>query len=190
MGRALSAVWLLTLVACASEPPAQPPAAAPPAQAAPVPLKSGAPTASGDYAREVDDLLRTLTGAGAPDSPRDEAPSGAPRRVVDTIAPVSPAIAEASSRAARAAAYEENLATCLDGRFSAFCDHAQLARSDAARVRQAEHEANLATCIDPEWQHLCRPELLPEAYEPSGGTPIRGQDAGGAPAVAPTGSMP
>ena len=73
--------------------------------------------------------------------------------------------------AAERAAYQENLDVCLDGRFSAFCDHAQLTADDAARVREAEYQANLVTCIDPEWQHLCRSELLPATVPSTGHAP-------------------
>ena len=74
------------------------------------------------------------------------------------------------------ASYEENLQTCLDGRFPAFCDHSKLSAYDAARVDTAEREANFVTCIDPQWQHLCRPELLPgsdtdPANSPNAGPP-------------------
>ena len=64
------------------------------------------------------------------------------------------------------ASYQENLDTCLDGRFPAFCDHDKLTSLDAARAREAEYQANQVTCIDPEWQHLCRPELLPDGAPP------------------------
>jgi hypothetical protein len=60
------------------------------------------------------------------------------------------------------ASYHENLRTCLDGRFWAFCDHALLTAADAVSVARAEREANFTTCIDPAWQHLCRPDLLPD----------------------------
>jgi hypothetical protein len=89
------------------------------------------------YRQEVDELFRALA---------EEAASGG--------APAAP------SRTTRAA-YDENLAICLDGRWFAFCDHERLSRDDKARVAGAEHTANQVTCIDPEWQHLCRPELLP-----------------------------
>jgi hypothetical protein len=29
-------------------------------------------------------------------------------------------------------------------------------------MARAEREANFTTCIDPAWQHLCRPDLLPD----------------------------
>lgn len=181
MGRFVSAVWFLALTACSSDAPA-PPAAAPPAEpaAAPAPLGRAAPSAPGDYADEVDDLLQSLTGGPATAAP-PPVPSGAPRRMVPTIAPGSPATAEA-----RLNAYEENLTACLDGRFPAFCDHALLTGPDAARVQQAEHDANLTTCIDPQWQHLCNPGLLPA----TGGVSLTAPNAGAAPAGAPAKLLP
>jgi hypothetical protein len=46
---------------------------------------------------------------------------------------------------AQRAAYQENLAACLDGRFPAFCDHRRLTSYDVSRVREAEYQASLVT---------------------------------------------
>ena len=105
-----------------------------PAPATPVPV---------DYERELDDLFRAL----AEQDDRHGRAAGS---------------AAAMTSPAAKAAYDENLAICLDGRWFAFCDHELLTVADASRVRSAEYQANQVTCIDPEWQHLCRPELLPE----------------------------
>jgi hypothetical protein len=135
-----------------------------------------AATPRGEYTEEVDALLHALgrnsaqSGSVAPaEGTRSES-----RAVTYTIPRVTRVIPEADARAAERAAYQDNLKTCLDGRFPAFCDHGKLDSFDAARVREAEHQANLVTCIDPVWQHLCRPELLPA------NTPLP------APAAAPT----
>jgi hypothetical protein len=117
----------------------------------------------GAYIQEVDALLHSLGRHGAKSG--SVAPAEGThfesRAVTDTIPRVTREIPEADARAAERAAYQDNLKTCLDGRFPAFCDHGKLDPFDAARVREAEYQANLVTCIDPVWQHLCRPELLP-----------------------------
>ena len=46
-------------------------------------------------------------------------------------------------------------------------------------VSTAEYQANLAICIDPQWQHLCRPELLPDNTRVTAYAPRRQEDAGG-----------
>jgi hypothetical protein len=122
--------------AAPSAPVADPPVSTrdlpPPATPAPV-----------DYRRELDELFRAL-------AERDDRHGRASGSAAATTSP------------AAEAAYGENLATCLDGRWSAFCDHERLSPYDHARVIGAEYRANQATCIDPRWQHLCRPELLPD----------------------------
>ena len=90
---------------------------------------------------------------------------------------VSRQIPAADPYAAQRAAYQENLTTCLDRRYPAFCDHDRLTAYDTQQVSAAEYQANLAICIDPQWQHLCRPELLPDntrvtAYAPRQAEPI------------------
>jgi hypothetical protein len=139
--------------------------------------------ARGGYAQEVDDLFRALDAEdGRPAPTQAKAPGQPNRQVIYTIAPVSPEIAAAEMQEAQQRAYDENLTGCLDGRFPAFCDHAQLTPYDAARVQRAEYEANLATCLDPEWQHLCRPELLPPSYGSEVSAPVP-PEAGIAPAT-------
>ena len=75
-----------------------------------------------------------------------------------TIPRVTRVIPEADARDTTRAAYQDNLETCLDGRFPAFCDHGKLDTLDAARAREAEYQANLVTCIDPVWQGGLRRE--------------------------------
>ena len=163
---------LALLAACTGEPRAPtPPAfsiAPPPTSTTPPPPKHPAATPREAYTEEVDALFHALG--------RDTAPSGSvasaegtrseSRAVTYTIPRVTREIPEADARATERAAYRDNLETCLDGRFPAFCDHGRLDAFDAARVQEAEYQANLVTCIDPVWQHLCRPELLP------GNTPL------------------
>ena len=117
----------------------------------------------GTYTEEVDALLHWLGRNAAPSgsvAPAEGTRAKAPA-VTYTIPRVTRDIPEADARDTARAAYQDNLETCLDGRFPAFCDHGELDILDAARVREAEYQANLVTCIDPAWQHLCRPELLP-----------------------------
>ena len=179
MGRIAPVLFLLALAACASGPPPalpQPRPVAPPAvSAAPAPRQvSPTSAARGGYAQEVDDLFRALGAEdGRPAPAQARAPGQPTRQVIHTIAPVSSEIAAAETREAQQRTYEENLTGCLDGRFPAFCDHALLTPYDAVRVQQAEHEANLATCLDPAWQHLCRPELLPDVVELPDQAPAR-----------------
>ena len=131
-------LWLAAVAGCAGQAPSVSSVGAPePARDLP-PRAIQAPTVQPTrYQQDVDDLLRALA--------EQDAAGGE---------------VAASSTAARAA-YDENLAICLDGRWLAFCDHELLSPYDKTRVISAEHAANQVTCIDPQWQHLCRPELLP-----------------------------
>ena len=173
MGRFAPVLPLLVLTACAADPtpPARPPVVPPPAPVARATPPHSPPTTvpQGGYVQEIDELFRALAD--------DEAEAG-PARLAPAAGSTSPAAVYAIPRATREipaadpygavqAAYRENLATCLDGRFPAFCDHEQLTDHDSARAREAEYQANLVTCIDPEWQHLCRPDLLPEYPDPT-----------------------
>jgi hypothetical protein len=58
---------------------------------------------------------------------------------------------------------QANLRTCLDGRYSALCNHRLLAGSEIERVRQAEAQANLRTCLDGRYSALCNHQLLAES---------------------------
>ena len=141
-----SALGLLVLAACAGE------ATAPPVEPAPVaPATVGSAPAPAE--QEVDDLFRWL-------NERDQTP---PRAVIYTIPRVSRESPATDLPTANQAADQENLEVCLDGRFSAFCDHERLSAADAAKVREAERQADLAACTDPELQHLCRAEFRPES---------------------------
>ena len=107
-----------------------------------------------------------------------------------TVPRVPGQIPAADPYTAPRAAYQENLTTCLDGRYPAFCDHDRLTAYDTQRVSAAEYQANLATCIDPQWQHLCRPELLPDnarvtAYAPRQAEPISRSSPPSSSAMAP-----
>lgn len=169
MGRIAPVVLFLALAACASGPPPAPPTprpvAPPAASAAPAPRQvSPTSAARGGYAQEVDDLFRALdAGDGLPAPAQARAPGQPTREVIYVIAPVSPERAAAEAQEAQQRAYEENLTGCLDGRFPAFCDHAQLTPYDAARVQQAEYEANLAACLDSELSASCNRATLSPA---------------------------
>ena len=136
--------------------PSSPPAAvAPPAPQAPT---TTAPHRG--YTQDVDVLLRSLEGG---DAQSGVSPGVAPRSAAPAVIYTIPKASDAGPvHTTEIASYQENLEACLDGRFPAFCDHDKLTSLDAARVREAEYQANQVTCIDPEWQHLCRPELLPD----------------------------
>jgi hypothetical protein len=149
--------------------------APPPTSTKPLPPAHPAAAQPGAYTEEVDALFHALGRDAAPSgsvSPAEETRSES-RAMTYTIPRVTRDIPEADARATEGAAYRDNLETCLDGRFPAFCDHGWLDAFDAARVREAEYQANLVTCKDPVWQHLCRHRLL------SGNTPLP------APAAAP-----
>ena len=164
MGRMAPVLCLLMLAACGDEGgPASPSVPSSPPPSAIVPAAPQVPTTPAPhrgYTKEVDELLRSLesgdaqSGASAGAAPRSAAPA-----VIYTIPRAGE---EGPVHTSEIASYQENLDTCLDGRFPAFCDHDKLSSLDAARVREAEYQANQVTCIDPQWQHLCRPELLPE----------------------------
>jgi hypothetical protein len=134
MGRWAPVLWLLALAACAAE------------QTTPTPP-----------------IVAPVSGPAVRVKPFTTAPPAtAPALVMPrSVAPPTLTPAPNAPGARQAAAYQENLKICLDGRWFAFCDHDQLTRYDAIWVRRAEYEANMVTCIDPQWQHLCRPELLP-----------------------------
>jgi hypothetical protein len=169
MRRITPIAWLMILTSCAGQPAPTPPpvaepapagVAAPTARRAP-PVSHAAPERG--YQQEVDELLNSLAGTNAPAG-----------QTVGRIAPASvPAPSPMPSQVPTPQPsaeplevnYEENLATCLDGRFPAFCDHHRLTTEDATQVDAAERKANEITCIDPQWEHLCRPELLPEYPE-------------------------
>ena len=168
MGRTLSAPFLLAhLAACTGEsrPPSPPALSIAPPAASTTPPAPMHPTATrgSAYTEEVDALFDALS---LHDSQSKSVPPTAnarsiSRAVTYTIPRVTREITEPDARAAERAAYQDNLETCLDGRFPAFCEHGRLDASDAAWVQEAEYQANLTTCGDPIWQHLCRPDLLP-----------------------------
>ena len=195
MGRTAPIALLLALAACSSSrDTAKVPAAPTPVQATaqPAPHPPPAPP-HGSSVQEVNDLFRWLDAqpaAGAAPRRASGAGTAVQPAVIYTIPRANPALLAVVDQEAQQAAYQENLEGCLDGRFPAFCDHAQLTPYDAARVQQAEHEANLATCIDPEWQHLCRPELLPTGHSPAASAPAA-SDQRTAPAIlAPFDAVP
>jgi hypothetical protein len=159
MWRIAPVPWFLTVAACADSPAPVPPL---PAASQPDPVPAAGPLHSGqrDFGEMLDALSAGAPSAlSAPDLMSPQAPTAPPG------GPVRPTDVTAWPHSAPAVSYQENLATCLDGRFPAFCDHDRLSEHDASQVLNAEYEANLITCIDPQWQHLCRPELLP-ADEP------------------------
>ena len=165
---AASVLWLLTIAACADDaPPPPPPAVVSPQPAVVAPQAHVRPAPRRGYAEEVDELLRSLKEG---DTESRSSPAAAPRPAPGPATYRNPGnpdqTREPDPYATERASYQENLETCLDGRFSAFCDHGVLTDIDAARVRDAEYQANQVTCIDPEWQHLCRPELLPPGETP------------------------
>jgi hypothetical protein len=172
MGRMAPVLWLVALTGCAAEQTTVAPPTAPSAPASAGSATSRRPVAPATtpplrgYVEEVDELFRALAeqDAGAGGAAATTVGSRSPSPVAASIPRVGRPGPSPDPRAALGVAYEENLEACLDGRFPAFCDHERLTTQDAARVREAEHEANLVTCIDPQWQHLCRPELLPENF--------------------------
>ena len=196
MRRIAPILLLLAPAACVSDPPPAPakprPVASPVTSTAPAPRQvSPASAARGGYAQDVDDLFRALDAEdGRPAPAQARGPSQPTRKVIYVIAPVSPERAVGEAQEAQQRAYEENLTGCLDGRFPAFCDHAQLTPYDAARVQQAEYEANLATCLDPAWQHLCRPELMPLSYGSEASTPAAPDERTAPATLAPFDAVP
>ena len=198
MRRVAPVLWLLGLAGCAAEQSAARPQTipAPPPVMVAMPPPTIAPDASRrGYVREVDDLFRALAEQDARAETARRAPPASPiasatPAVIYTVPRVSREIPTADPYAAQRAAYQGNLATCLDGRYPAFCDHDRLTAYDAERVRTAEYQVNLVTCIDPQWQHLCRPELLPDnspvtAYAPSEAAPISRSSPSSLSATAP-----
>ena len=185
MGRIAPVLSLLALAACAGEPSAPRPQtipAPPPVMVPMAPPTIAANAARRGYAQEVDELFSALPEQDAQAAAAARVPQASP---VAAIAPVAiytvprvpRQIPAADPYVAQRAAYQENLTTCLDGRYPAFCDHDRLTAYDTQRVSAAEYQANLAICIDPQWQHLCRPELLPDnarvtAYAPRQAEPI------------------
>jgi hypothetical protein len=163
MGRMAPVLWLLALAGCAAEQTTPAPSA--PAQARAAARAPIAPPLRG-YVDEVDELFRALAehDARAGTAAATATGTSPPRLTAESIPRVGQPSLATGPRAAFEVAYGENLEVCLDGRFPAFCDHERLTAYDAARVQEAEYEANLVTCIDPQWQHLCRPELLPENF--------------------------
>ena len=145
MRRIAPVLSLLAVAACAGSPaPMQPPAA----------FQQPGPAAGTLHIdqSDFDEMLDVLSAS---------APSALGEPTLEPPRAATPPPGEPSPYSAPAVSYQENLATCLDGRFPAFCDHDRLSEYDALRVREAEYQANLITCIDPQWQHLCHPELLP-----------------------------
>lgn len=169
MRRIAPFLFLLALAACGGG-PATPPAALHAASAPPAIVKPPPPAPAAvpppAYVQDVDALLRSLAASDvrtdrvAPDPDAAAAPAAVIYSAPRGASPVESDAVESDT--AQPDPYQQNLDACLDGRFPAFCDHAKLTAYDAERTRAAEVEANLVTCIDPEWQHLCRPELLPE----------------------------
>jgi hypothetical protein len=176
MGRILPVLWLLALAGCGT---GKSPAPAPVIVSAPSPTVSQAPAvpqpqplsllppSATDYTRDVDALLRQLAATDAyPEPPQ-------PADIARGVSALLPAATEAPKPGDTIrAAYQANLEVCLDGHVFAFCQHEQLSPYDATLVQQAEYQANLVTCIDPEWQHLCRPELLPDTMPEPPATPV------------------
>ena len=181
MRRVAPILALLALAACAGGPASTPTPAVAPGTAPSQPTARAVPPPAHavprrGYQQEVDELLGSLAAgnrpSGTPMGPDVPPDAALPSAQAPTPHPSAGATGEAFE-----ASYEENLQTCLDGRFPAFCDHSKLSAYDAARVDTAEREAaNFVTCIDPQWQHLCRPELLPgsdtdPANSPDAGPP-------------------
>ncbi len=55
---------------------------------------------------------------------------------------------------------EQNLRTCLDGRYPSLCDRTRLTPSQRQQADTAERAANLNTCLDGRYPSLCRHALL------------------------------
>lgn len=55
---------------------------------------------------------------------------------------------------------EQNLRTCLDGRYPALCDRSRLTQEQRRQAEGAERAANLNTCIDGRYPALCRYAML------------------------------
>ena len=166
MARSLPIAWLVLLAACAQAPaPAHGPlpvgAIAREPAGVRATLPSTAPAAPVGYRQEVDKLLGELAAKGAqPGGATAVATPGSAGPA--TLVPTEVMAVEPPAGGPSGVSNEENLATCLDGGFPAFCDRHRLTVEDAARVDAAERHANEIACIDPELQHLCRPELLPD----------------------------
>ena len=142
--------WFLAVAACADSPAPVPPL---PAASQPCPVPAAG-------ARDFDEILDALSACApsALDAPNLMSPQAPTASHGGAVLPTDVTDWRYS---APVVSYQENLATCLDGRFPAFCDHDRLSEYEAFPVWEAEYEVNLTTCIDPQWQHLCRPELLP-----------------------------
>ena len=55
---------------------------------------------------------------------------------------------------------DDNLRTCLDGRYPSLCDKSRLAPDQRQRAEVAELRANLETCLSGKYTSLCRHQLL------------------------------
>jgi hypothetical protein len=53
------------------------------------------------------------------------------------------------------AAQDNNLRTCVDGRYPTLCDHSALSADQRKVVAEAEHHANLWMCMDGRYRTLC-----------------------------------
>ena len=54
----------------------------------------------------------------------------------------------------------ENLKTCLDGKYSILCKYDLLTESQKKQAKQAERRENLKLCLDGKYSILCKKELL------------------------------
>jgi hypothetical protein len=57
---------------------------------------------------------------------------------------------------------DDNVRTCLSGRFPTLCDYSRLSPSQAAQARAAERAENLRTCLTGRYPVLCRRDQLSE----------------------------
>ncbi len=55
---------------------------------------------------------------------------------------------------------EQNLRTCLDGRYPALCDQSRLTPQQRQQVEVATKQANLRSCLDGRYPTLCKHALL------------------------------
>src|SRR5262245_28955814 len=55
---------------------------------------------------------------------------------------------------------DENLRSCLSGKFPLLCDHSRLTPEQLKRVTEAERLENLATCLTGKFPLICNRALL------------------------------
>ena len=58
------------------------------------------------------------------------------------------------------AEHQENLRTCMSGKYKTLCNHHLLSKTELQQVKEAERQENLKTCLNGSFASLCNHSIL------------------------------